>query len=146
MFELRPEISPARSPNQITSSTPAASPCPLSRNSGLVRTFAATVAALAISLGLAVTGAADAFATDQHQVLKAVSLHSGHSGTQQHGQWHRVVGPRTRPIGYAGWAYPGAHWSMPASPTPYFVPGRGIFGESCDLPTSTCSDRVRVGG
>ena len=44
--------------------------------------------------------------------------------------------------GYAGPAY-----SSTSSVTPWqFVPGRGIIGESCELPTSACSNDERVTG
>ena len=39
--------------------------------------------------------------------------------------------------GYAGPVYSSA-------PVAHFVPGRGIVGESCDLPTSACSNDERI--
>jgi hypothetical protein len=44
--------------------------------------------------------------------------------------------------GYAGHAY-----SQTPSVVPWtFVPGRGIVGESCELPSSACSNDDRVTG
>ena len=44
--------------------------------------------------------------------------------------------------GYAGPVY-----SSTSSVRPWqFVPGRGIIGESCELPTSACSNDERVTG
>jgi hypothetical protein len=39
--------------------------------------------------------------------------------------------------GYAGQAHASA-------PVARFVPGRGIVGESCDLPSSACSNDYRI--
>jgi hypothetical protein len=40
----------------------------------------------------------------------------------------------------AGYAGPG-HGSTPVA---HFVRGRGVVGESCDLPTSACSNQRRI--
>ena len=42
--------------------------------------------------------------------------------------------------GYTGWAS-----SSPSSVGSWeFVPGRGVVGESCDMPSSTCSNDERI--
>jgi hypothetical protein len=90
------------------------------------RTFAMSrnlkMATVAIMLALTATGAAQARGNfDRHPHPFA------HTQTQG------------SPFGYAG---PG-HWSTSVA---RFVPGRGIVGESCDLPTSACSNDERVTG
>ena len=43
-------------------------------------------------------------------------------------------------------SHPGYAGPMYSSPSWKFVPGRGIVGESCEMPTSACSNDERVTG
>jgi hypothetical protein len=60
--------------------------------------------------------------------------------------WHRHYARdrRSSTPGYAG-PVPAATATYAGS-GPLFVPGRGIVGESCDLPTSACPNDERVTG
>jgi hypothetical protein len=49
----------------------------------------------------------------------------------------RVITHNQPQPGYAGQMYA-------AAPIAHFVPGRGVVGESCDLPTSACSNDERI--
>jgi hypothetical protein len=73
-------------------------------------------AAAVLSLGFAVAGSTSAVA---------------HEG-------HRPLAHQLAVSGYAGPA------PSSARTTVQFVPGRGIWGESCDLPSSACSDNHRI--
>jgi hypothetical protein len=58
---------------------------------------------------------------------------------------------QARPINYQHYnfhaGYDGPVYSSPSSVGSWgFVPGRGIVGESCELPTSACSNDERVTG
>jgi hypothetical protein len=64
------------------------------------------------------------------------------SGDSTH-RWHRFAHPATMPYGpeYGFLAHvPPNAIRMPGYT---FVPGVGILGESCDLPTSACSNEYR---
>jgi hypothetical protein len=61
-------------------------------------------------------------------VLAFAAMGSANARTLNHNQLYP---------GYAGEVYPSA-------PAAHFVPGRGIVGESCDLPTSACSNDERI--
>jgi hypothetical protein len=68
--------------------------------------------------------------------------HRGGSGDSTH-RWHRFAHPATMPYGpeYGFLAHvPPNAIRMPGYT---FVPGVGILGESCDLPTSACSNEYR---
>lgn len=61
---------------------------------------------------------------------------------------HRYFGgyrPQTLLYGYYihGQYVPGAHDTLIHGPGYVFVPGHGILGEDCDMPTSTCSNEYR---
>ena len=49
----------------------------------------------------------------------------------------RVITHNQPQPGYAGQMYA-------ASPFAQFVPGRGLVGESCDMPSSNCSNDERI--
>jgi hypothetical protein len=80
-----------------------------------------------------------AVATDAPAAGHGRGLGSGHSTHR----WHRFARPLTMPYGpeYGFLAYvPPNAIRMPGYT---FVPGIGILGESCDLPTSACSNEYR---
>ena len=54
---------------------------------------------------------------------------------------HHAGGRRLAAPGYAGPVPAAATY---AGPQPYFVPGRGIVGASCDLPSSGCPNDMRI--
>lgn len=80
-----------------------------------IRTTAFVTALL--SLGFAATGGASAFASESHRFPVA----------------HRLTAA----------AYASSAPSFARSGA-RFVPGRGIVGESCDLPSSACSNNDRI--
>jgi hypothetical protein len=53
--------------------------------------------------------------------------------------WDRSPHVVARRAGYAAPVPSGAH----VGPAYVFVPGRGILGEDCDMPTSTCPNELR---
>jgi hypothetical protein len=80
-----------------------------------------------------------ALATDALAAGHGGGLGSGHSTHR----WHRFAHPATMPYGpeYGFLAHvPSNAIRMPGYT---FVPGVGILGESCDLPTSACSNEYR---
>jgi len=83
-----------------------------------------------LSLGLAATGVASAFA------------HEGRTQKAPRGAVHRYVGHGPARPGYVGPAY-SVILSIPNGSI-RFVPGQSMIGESCDLPTSACSNDERI--
>ncbi len=77
-----------------------------------------------LSLGFAAMGSASAFAAPH--------------AYQDHSKARHVAGHRLAHPGHAG-PVSSAPWTFGSGM--YFVPGRGIVGESCDLPTSACPNR-----
>ena len=95
------------------------------------------IAALAVSLG---SPAATAASGDKH-----ARPHRAHHMRALYGanRWHREVQAERLPYGpeYGFLSHvPADAIRMPGYT---FVPGVGILGEACDLPTSACSDRFR---
>jgi hypothetical protein len=99
-----------------------------------IKTKPTAFAAIILSLGLVATGSASA------------SANEGRTQTPQRGPVYRHVAHRLARPGYAGPAYsviPTDAW--PIAQAGYrFVPSRGIAGESCDLPSSTCPNDERI--
>lgn len=93
-------------------------------------------AALALSLGAPAAIAANTEASDSHQAHHARLLHPRH---------HRVRDAQTRVL--PNLPEYGFLSHVPADairmPGYTFVPGVGILGASCDLPTSACSNQYR---
>ena len=89
---------------------------------------ATTVAPFILTFGLLTTSAVATAAHDgrEHPARRA------HPHAALH-QAHRHITPHA---GYAG-----AH--MPSDFGYVFVPGHGILGEDCNMPTSTCPNEVR---
>jgi hypothetical protein len=88
---------------------------------------------LILMLGLiAISGVAGATV---RQGAHAPGAHS-HARSQPRYHTARHV---ARPAGYAA-PVPSAAYLGPGY---VFVPGRGILGEDCDMPTSTCSNELR---
>jgi hypothetical protein len=77
-----------------------------------------TAVVISVSIGFAAMGSAPALAT-----------------------WHPVHAHH----GYAG-PVPSSvsHTALTIESVPQFVPGRGIVGESCDLPSSACPNNERI--
>jgi len=92
---------------------------------------ATTVApALIFTLGLLTTSAVASTAAHDGRERHAGRAHP-HTTLQQA---HRHLTPQ---VGYAG----GAHG--PSDFGYVFVPGHGILGEDCNMPTSTCPNELR---
>jgi hypothetical protein len=94
---------------------------------------------------LGVVAAAAMFASTL--ALATHALAAGHGGGLGSGhsthRWHRFAHAATMPYGpeYGFFAHvPPNAIRMPGYT---FVPGVGILGESCDLPTSACSNEYR---
>jgi hypothetical protein len=87
-------------------------------------------ASFAVSLG---AGAAAAATSRDHPA--AIAAHRGHGADR----WHH------RPHFARGAGLPRYDYNHPDESAPgyVFVPGKGILNESCDLPTSTCSNEYR---
>jgi hypothetical protein len=83
--------------------------------------------AFVLSLGITSMGSASAFA------------HAASTRTAAHHALHVRMDAR---IVDQVPARPGYAWSTGS--TVQFVPGRGIVGESCDLPTSACMSGTRI--
>ena len=92
-------------------------------------------ATLAVSLGSPVASAANGD-KPHHRVHRERAVYATH-------RWHEGVQPAALPYG------PKYHFlsHVPANairePGYTFVPGMGILGESCDLPTSACPNQYR---
>lgn len=95
-------------------------------------------AALAVSLGA--PGAAAAGNQTSHRAAAAHRVHrayvSSHTYPAHRGQW---FGRRNR----ATYGYANIPPNAFIGPNYVFVPGVGILGESCDLPTSACPNEYR---
>jgi hypothetical protein len=96
------------------------------------------LAALAVSLGspAATAASGDRYTKPQHVVRHARPYYASYG-------WPRAAKPTTLPhrpeYGFLDHVPPNAV-RMPGYT---FVPGVGILGESCDLPTSACSNEYR---
>ena len=86
--------------------------------------------ALILTLGLFTTSAVATTAAHDERARHAGRAHP-HTTLQQ---MHRHLMPH---VGYAA----GAH--APSNFGYVFVPGHGILGEDCDMPTSTCPNELR---
>lgn len=91
--------------------------------SGFALTIGAVIAALAVTL------APPSVAASRHR-HHAVAVHRVHRVYATHSR--RRVARR-----------PAAAVRPGVAPGYVFVPGRGILGEACDMPTSTCSNQYR---
>lgn len=103
--------------------------------------FSALGPTLALCLGFAATDAVAA-STHHEQTRTAHSIH-GRSVVDHQSKRH-VAGHRTAGPGYGRSEYLDAPMGLPVQPDARFVPGRGIEGVSCDLPTSACPNDVRI--
>jgi len=90
----------------------------------LYKQSSAFAAALALAIGFAVASAA---AAPRHDAAHAHAARH-HRYAHAHPGYAGPVGPVI-----AGYAEHGV----------YFVPGKGIVGEACDLPTSACPNSMR---
>jgi hypothetical protein len=93
----------------------------------------ATLATVILSLGFAATGAPSAFAHGRTQTVPRAAV-------------HRHVGHGPAHPGYASPAYsvvPVRAWTY-TKPYFRFVPRQSIPDESCDLPSSACSNDERI--
>jgi len=70
----------------------------------------------------------------------ALAHHAKRDGQHHRHRHHLVRHDRWAPTG--PYASPGASPGV-AGPGYIFVPGKGILGESCNLPTSTCPNDLR---
>jgi hypothetical protein len=100
--------------------------------SGLIAGIA--IAGLAVSVALGDTGAVH---HGRHTVVAAHRAH--HAEMRRHWRSARSVAPI---YGYAPETPPIPPNAI-VGPGYTFIPGRGIVGESCDMPTSTCSNEYR---
>ncbi len=100
------------------------------RTSALLRNMALAVAALALGLTCS-----DASASVHHE--KALALHAAANTAPRHAL-HRTVSISHGVPGYQGPDEYGYRW-----PGYIYVPGKGIVGESCNLPTSACPNSER---
>ncbi len=94
---------------------------------------------LAVALGFATMQPAFAHDARSHQHGET-SMHAEAvvpAPYRHHAQRLRLATP-----GYAA-TVPAAA-AIYAGPDPHFVAGRGIVGESCDLPSSNCSNDMRI--
>jgi hypothetical protein len=98
--------------------------------SALLRNLALAVAALALGLTCS-----DALASVHHE--KGLTLHEATNTAPRHGL-HRAVSVSHGAPGYQGPDGSGYRW-----PGYIYVPGKGIVGESCNLPTSACPNSER---
>jgi hypothetical protein len=105
------------------------SPKNMSISASLLAVFAGALLVVSLSAGGA---AAAATGHDHNAAIAALRVPGA-------GHWHR------RPLLARGAALPRYDYNHPdESARGYvFVPGRGILNESCDLPTSTCSNEYR---
>ncbi len=109
---------------------PDMSPQTLLRTCSTLGAHCFLVAALAVALGA--PGAAAASRDRHHMATQRV-----HHAYAAH-RWHHVARGYPPLYGDAG-IPPGAI----VGPGYVFVPGRGILGEDCDMPTSTCTNEYR---
>jgi len=112
-------------------------------SSEICRALAACLACTALVI---VLGAADSAAASSDKG-DAVAAHRGHRVRIVHRSHHGSLGH----AGYS-WRYvrpppPDRYENVPPGafigPGYVFVPGKGILGESCDLPTSACPNEYR---
>jgi len=90
------------------------------------------VASFAVSLGAQNTIAA----ATKHPTAHARNVYAAHRSHVS----HRLARASSAPVyGYAG----GPTQRPILEPGYVFVPGRGILGESCNMPTSTCTNEYR---
>jgi hypothetical protein len=108
-------------------------------------TQSAVVLARVLTLVLGFATIQPAFAHDAHSHRLDQTSMRAHAATLT---WHRHHARGRRPAtpGYAGPvpAVVPAEAATYAGSDAYFVPGRGIVGESCDLPTGGCPNDMRT--
>lgn len=106
---------------------------------GSTLTTGFVIASLAVSLGAVSAAAAS---RDRHA---AVATHRVHRAYAVHHRHHYVRSGFASPYAYAGPGQyvPRAGDALIYGPGYVFVPGHGILGESCDMPTSTCTNEYR---
>jgi hypothetical protein len=108
-------------------------------------TKSAVVLARVLTLALGFATIQPAFAHNAHSHRINQTSMPAHAATRT---WHRhhARGHRSATPGYAGPmpAVVPAEAATYAGSETYFVPGRGIVGESCDLPTSSCPNDMRT--
>lgn len=93
------------------------------------------VAALILTLGFLTTSAIGGTAIHQPRGRHAERMHHTALSPSYHVGRHDVG----HHAGYAG-AHASANFLAPGY---VFVPGHGILGEDCDMPTSTCPNELR---
>jgi hypothetical protein len=131
-------------PSAATTRAHSSSPRLHPKRRSLLRMVSTIAPAIVLSFGFVATGALGASAhTGETQIAARPAVRT-HSAAQS-SHLHRIAGNEHARPGYArrvepmiqppAWTHDG-----PA----YFVPGRGIVGESCDLPTSACSNEERI--
>jgi hypothetical protein len=108
-------------------------------------TKSAVVRARVLTLALSLASIQPAFADNAHRHgLDQTSMRAPAATLTWHRHHVRGRGPATP--GYAGPmpAMVAAEAATYVGSEAYFVPGRGIVGESCDLPTSSCPNDMRT--
>lgn len=93
--------------------------------------------AAAVMIAAAALGGGNAAAASGHH-RHAVAVHRIHRPYAAR-HWRRYA--RRYPPAYYGYPIPPSAIHEPGY---VFVPGRGILGEACDMPTSTCSNQYRI--
>lgn len=99
--------------------------------------FAATAMIVSLSASFAVAPALAA-ARDHHTKMTAHRAHR--AGATQ--RWHHFAHANPPIFGYAPEKAPIKPGAI-VEPGYVFIPGKGIAGESCNMPTSTCSNEYR---
>ena len=106
--------------------------------------FGSIASALVLTLGLVSTGALADQPSRQgrdHTTGERTAAHARVSARHHH---HLVGHDLASPAGpHAGPVRPETGWPGYAGPGYVFVPGEGILGEDCNMPTSTCPNEVR---
>ena len=103
-------------------------------------TVPASCLLVAIAVSFAASGAAAASPNKQVAVAKH-RVHTAPVFTSAGYRDHATAASRSSVYGPRGYPYiPANAIRMPGY---IFVPGVGILGESCDLPTSSCSNEYR---
>jgi hypothetical protein len=88
-------------------------------------------------------GPAAAAKRDQHAASATHRVHRVRAADRWHQRPHLVARRNAMPV-YGQRGLTEYDYNHPReTPGVVFVPGRGILGESCDLPTSTCSNEYR---
>ncbi len=98
----------------------------------------AALAACSLIASVLAPGASNvAAAGDRHAAIRVHHIHRLH--TKHYLGYRPLYGYYTR----GGQYVPGAGDTLMNGPGYVYVPGRGILGASCDLPSSTCSNEYR---